>query len=158
MDLKKTLEQIVLENLENENIFLVDIVISGGGNGQKIQILIDGDEGVDIDQCAELSRKVGNEIENIDLLANAYVLEVSSPGFDYPLQNLRQLKKNIGRRVQVALMDNKIIKGKLLEVKEENLKIGEEKKSKIKGKAPEIKEVELKLTDIKKTNVLASFK
>ncbi|CAN5457910.1 N/A [soil metagenome] len=158
MDLKKNLEQIVLEKLEDEKIFLVDILISGGDNAQKIQILIDGDEGVDIDQCAVLSRKVGNEIEISGLLSNAYILEVSSPGLDHPLQNLRQLRKNIGRRVQVALSDNKVIKGKLLEVKDDKIKVGEEKKSKIKGKAPEVKEVELNLIDIKKTNVLASFK
>lgn len=158
MDLKRKLEELVLENLKNENLFLLDILISGGEGAQKVLVLLDGDEGVDIDECALLSRKLGEEIESQELISNAYILEVSSPGLDYPLQNLRQYKKNVGRNIKTTLLDEKIIKGKLLEVNEDVLKIGEEIPSKVKGKAPEIKEIEIPFQNIKKTNVLASFK
>jgi ribosome maturation factor RimP len=105
-----------------------------------------------------LSRNVGERIEEANLISNAYVLEVSSPGLDYPLQSLRQYKKNIGRTLKVVLENDKIIKGKLLNVTEEGIKVGDEKKSKVKGKAPEITELEINFKEIKKTNVLASFK
>ncbi len=158
MDLKRKIEEIVLKNLDNEKLFLVDVVVAGFPGTQKIQVLLDGDEGIDIDQCAEISRSLAGELEELEIITDAYVLEVSSPGFDYPLQSLRQYQKNVGRVVKVVLNTDKILKGKLLNANSEKIKISEEKKSKVKGKPPVYTEIEIDIKDIKKTNVLASFK
>jgi ribosome maturation factor RimP len=158
MDLKRKIEEIVLKNLDNEKLFLVDVVVAGFPGTQKIQVLLDGDEGIDIDQCAEISRSLAGELEELEIITDAYVLEVSSPGFDYPLQSLRQYQKNVGRMVKVVLNTDKILKGKLLDANSEKIKISEEKKSKVKGKPPVYTEIEIDIKDIKKTNVLASFK
>lgn len=158
MDLKRKIEEIVLKNMENEKLFLVDIVLSGSGSTQKIQVLLDGDEGIDIDQCAAISRALAGELEELDLITDAYILEVSSPGFDFPLQSLRQYQKNVGRIIKVTLNTGKTLKGILLEATEDKVKISEEIKSKVKGKPPGYTEIELDLKDINKTNVLASFK
>lgn len=158
MDLKRKIEEIVLNNLEDDNLFLVDVNIAGGPGTQKVQVLLDGDEGIDIDQCAAISRALASEIEEFDLIPDAYILEVSSPGFDHPLQSLRQYKKNVGRSLKIILNTDKVLKGKLLEATEGKIKINEEKKSKVKGKPPVFTEIEIDIKDIKKTNVLASFK
>ena len=158
MDLKRKIEEIVLKNLDNEKLFLVDVVVAGFPGTQKIQVLLDGDEGIDIDQCAEISRSLAGELEELEIITDAYVLEVSSPGFDYPLQSLRQYQKNVGRMVKVVHNTDKILKGKLLDANSEKIKISEEKKSKVKGKPPVYTEIEIDIKDIKKTNILASFK
>ena len=62
-------------------------------------------EGVSIDQCAAISRLVGLALEVDEVFADAWVLEVSSPGFDRLFFEPAQLKPYIGREIDVALVD-----------------------------------------------------
>ncbi|MBR3881180.1 MAG: hypothetical protein IKJ34_06285 [Mailhella sp.] len=62
-------------------------------------------EGVSIDQCADISRLVGLALEVDEVFADAWVLEVSSPGFERVFFEPEQLKPYIGRDVDVALLD-----------------------------------------------------
>ncbi len=117
MQLTDTITEIVGDNLENEQHFLVDVLISAGGGPKKIQILIDGDEGIDIDTCASLSRTVAGILEEKDLVDIQYTLEVSSPGVDYPLKSERQFQKNIGRWLKLELPEGPVV-GKLKDVTE----------------------------------------
>ncbi|WP_446424324.1 hypothetical protein [Mailhella sp.] len=62
-------------------------------------------EGVSIDQCADISRLVGLALEVDDVFADAWVLEVSSPGFERMFFEPAQLSPYIGRDIDVALLD-----------------------------------------------------
>lgn len=163
--LKQKIEGIVQKNLPHDKLYLVDVILPGGKNTKKILVLIDGDEGVSIDTYTKMSRALSTELDEMDLLEQAYVLEVSSPGVDHPLQLKRQYHKNIGRNVKVVLQDETILTGKLLAVSEENITIAEGnmpkkgKKQAPLNKSPEagINEVIIPFSDIKKTNVLVSF-
>jgi len=62
-------------------------------------------EGVSIDQCADISRLVGLALEVDEVFADAWVLEVSSPGFERVFFEPEQLKPYIGRDIDVALLD-----------------------------------------------------
>ncbi|MCR6639771.1 MAG: ribosome maturation factor RimP [Sporocytophaga sp.] len=128
MKIEEKILQIAEKNLSSDDLFIVDLVITGNSGRQKISITLDGDNGVDIDTCAYLSRKVGNEIEETNLIDAAYVLEVSSPGIDQPLKLKRQYYRNIGRRVSVTLLDDSQINGLLKEVNEELIVLDAEKK------------------------------
>ncbi|MFA0961696.1 ribosome maturation factor RimP [Roseivirga sp. BDSF3-8] len=153
-DLKTHIANLVEENLPDESAFLVDIIIKGTNTGKKVLILIDGDQGVSIDTCADISRKVGNDLEENDLVDSAYTLEVSSPGLDHPLASIRQYRKNIGRRVRITLEDDKEAVGELLEVHDDKVLINKE--TKVKRKINK-KETEIPFNDIRKTIVLVSF-
>ncbi len=143
--------------IDQEKYFLVDIQATSAGSRGKLVVLLDGDEGIDIDVCGEVSRQLGQLIEEQDLMPEAYILEVSSPGIDFPLQSVRQYRKNIGREVKILLQDGKEVKGHLLTVDDTQVVIKEVKK--IKGhKKPEILETAVTYENIKKTNVLVSFK
>lgn len=155
MELKERIEAIVQENIKSEDHFLVDIVVSSKQGPTKILILIDGDQGINIDDCAALSRSVGYYLEEQEVLDNKYRLEVSSPGVDYPLKNVRQYKKNIGRKVKITTSENGEMTGVLKEVREESVLLDRETK---KGKKIELSEVELPLQEIEKTIVQISFK
>ncbi len=155
MDLQKKLEKIVESNIDNEAHFLVDVSIFGNKGKKKVKILLDGDEGVSVDDCSRLSRKVSDIIEEEGVIEAAYILEVSSPGVDYHLKFKRQYTKNIGRRLKVVLSDGGEQKGELLEVKEDTILVKAEKKNK---KKIDYSEVEIAFDDINKTNVLVSFK
>jgi ribosome maturation factor RimP len=157
MKIEEKILQIAEKNLSSDDLFIVDLVITGNSGRQKISITLDGDNGVDIDKCAYLSRKVGNEIEETNLIDAAYVLEVSSPGVDQPLKLKRQYYRNIGRRVSVTLLDDSQINGLLKEVNEELIVLDAEKKDKSSKKII-IESRQIAFSDIKKTNVLVSFK
>lgn len=157
MKIEEKILQIAEKNLSSDDLFIVDLVITGNSGRQKISITLDGDNGVDIDTCAYLSRKVGNEIEETNLIDSAYVLEVSSPGIDQPLKLKRQYYRNIGRRVSVTLLDESQINGLLKEVNEELIVLDAEKKDKA-SKKNIIESRQIAFSDIKKTNVLVSFK
>jgi ribosome maturation factor RimP len=158
-DLKAKIEEIVIANLGKEELFLVDIEIGGSQAMKKITVLLDGDNGVTIEDCAFISRKLGAYIEETSLIDTAYLLEVSSPGIDQPLKLKRQYVKNIGRRVSIVLTNENLKTGKLEEVKEDRILIQEEipEKPGAKNKKIKLVPVEIQFNEIKKSNVLIAF-
>lgn len=154
MDLKDKIISLVESNLE-ESHFLVDVVISAKRGPKKVLILLDGDHGVTIDHCARLSRILGQLLDEEELIDDKYMLEVSSPGVDYPITLDRQYRKNIGRNIKVSLKDGTEAKGKLMEVNENGILLDREKK---KGKKMEYELSKLLFLEIDKSIVQVSFK
>ena len=72
MEIRRELEKIVVDNLDNDALFLVNIEISENKGPKKVRVLVDSDEGLSIDQCAALSRKIGQVIEEKELIENAF--------------------------------------------------------------------------------------
>jgi len=155
MDLHSIIEDYLKEIIDDPQYFVVEIVISGNDR-KKIVVLIDGDEGVNIDYCASISRQLGHRLEENAVLDNAYILEVSSPGLDHPLTTTRQYIKNIGRDVKVET-EAKTMKGELLTVEKDSIMINQIIKEKGKNKKVE-EETNIPFSDIIKTKVLVSFK
>lgn len=156
MSLNHILEEIVIKHLPDESHFLVDIQLVEKGSKPQLKVLIDADEGVSIENCAFVSRMVGEEIEAKELLPEAYILEVSSPGIDFPLSSKRQYAKNIGRNLKLTFDDGKETEGKLLEVGVSEIKLMT--KFKEKGKKAQEQELTIPFEQIKKSIVLVSFK
>lgn len=156
MNLNHILEEIVIKHLPDDNHFLVDIQLVEKGNKPQLKVLIDADQGVSIENCALVSRQIGEEIEAKELLPEAYILEVSSPGVDFPLGSKRQYIKNIGRNLKLTLVDGKEIEGKLLEVGVSDIKLVI--KVKEKGKKAQEQDLTVPFEQIKKSIVLVSFK
>ena len=156
MEIRRELEKIVLDNLDNESIFLVNIEISTDHGPKKVKVLVDSDQGLNIDHCAQISRKIGHVIEEQELIKSAFTLEVSSPGLDYPLKFRRQYLKNVGRRLKVLLNDDNEKTGELVQVGDHSIVMNAEQKGKNRKIA--FVETEINFSDIKKTNVLVSFK
>lgn len=147
-------KELVAEKIaDREDLFLVDASMQPGG---KLIILLDGDNGVSIQDCVAVSRHVGFHLEEEDLIADAYNLEVSSPGVDIPLVSVRQYRKNIGRSLQIKLIEGTEKEGKLLDVSEEAITV--EEKIKEKGKKAVSQQTEIPFTQIISSKVLISFK
>lgn len=155
MDLKEHLESLVEGYLHGSEYFLVNVLIAGGKSVPKIIVWLDGDTGVSIDKCAEVSRWLGKRIEDENLIETAYTLEVSSPGIDQPLKLLRQYKQHVGRNLRITLIDGSTKTGKLEEIKENSLLLTEVTKGKKKEITNPVVEIDTK--DIEKAFVLISF-
>lgn len=155
MDIKDFVEKAALESLKDESYFIVDVLVKGLTSKAKILVLLDSDNGVNIDECADLSRAIGMKMELEEVFDDPFVLEVSSPGLDHPLKFKRQYQKNVGRELKLTMLDGTIEKGKLIEVGEESIKFEKEIKEKKKVTA---EMVEISFDSIDKANVLVSFK
>ncbi len=68
-----------------------------------VRIYIDSDNGINVDDCAKLSRQVSSVFDVEDPILGEYNLEVSSPGMDRPLFTLDQFKRYVGGQVKVRL-------------------------------------------------------
>ena len=79
-------------------------------------ILLDSDEGITIQECADISRSLDQELEAVETPETNYALEVSSPGLDQPLRLPRQYQKNVGRDLKVTLETGQALTGTLVEV------------------------------------------
>jgi ribosome maturation factor RimP len=154
MDLKAQLMTWTEASLVNPSLFLVDIVLSAR-NLSKITVIVDGDQGVTIDECTRISRELSARLDELNLEAEHYVLEVTTPGLDQPLRLTRQYRKNIGRGVKVHLNDKRIETGILIDVEDHQIAIRQEWKE---GKVMQQKLVPLAFSEIEKTYVVISFK
>ncbi|SEO89104.1 ribosome maturation factor RimP [Trujillonella endophytica] len=84
---------------------LEELVVTPAGRRSVVRVVLDRDEGVTLDDVAEVSRAVSDALdENEGELGRApYVLEVTSPGVDRPLTEQRHWRRNVGRLVTVAV-------------------------------------------------------
>jgi ribosome maturation factor RimP len=155
MELKEYISNLAQGFLPDDSYYLVEVIIKGSDARQKVLVLIDGDNGVNIDVCASISRQIGHNLEENETIDKAYTLEVSSPGIDHPLLLTRQYKGRIGKRLKITLKTGDEVTGKLLTVMEEFLIVLKET---IKGKKTETEEIELTFNEIEKSFVLISFK
>ena len=73
------------------------------GRRSVVRIYIDAEEGVNVDDCARVSRQVASIFDVEDPIAGEYTLEVSSPGMDRPLYSCDQFQAYVGHLVSVKL-------------------------------------------------------
>lgn len=152
MDLKEKIKELTLASLASPAHFLVDVVVSKH-KPMKFTVILDGDSGITIDDCANVSRAVNDSLES--LIEDQYFLEVSTPGLDHPLKLKRQFEKNKNRKLKVHKTDKSIVLGTLQQVSEEKILIDAEIKE---GKKIETKAMEIPFAEIEKAFVTVSFK
>lgn len=75
----------------------------GFGGRSLVRVYVEVENGVSIDQCAELSRLLGLTLDVEDVIPGAYVLEVSSPGLERTFFTAGQLARTVGQRVEITL-------------------------------------------------------
>ncbi len=83
---------------------LEDLVVTPAGRRSVVRVVVDRDQGVTLDDIAEVSRAVSEVLDaNDDGMGTPYVLEVTSPGVDRPLTEPRHWRRNTGRLVTVTV-------------------------------------------------------
>jgi ribosome maturation factor RimP len=121
-----------------------------------ISVFVDGDAGITIEKCVQINRALYKKIVEQGICNDGeFSLEVSSPGVDEPLLLPRQYVKNIGRSVEIEMLDGRKLEGKLLSADETSIQLEEEKG---KGKKKEINQHFLLIKDIQSTIVKLIFK
>jgi ribosome maturation factor RimP len=151
---KDQVETLLNDGLEEDgSLFLIDFTISADN---KINVIIDGDNGVTVKDCIKISRAIEHNLDRED---QDFSLEVASAGASSPLVLPRQYKKNIGRKLAVKSGDE-IFEGNLTEVTEENIVLewkAREPKPIGKGKVTVQKRKEIDFSEIKEAKVILKF-
>ncbi len=138
---------------EDESLFLIDFSISPDN---KINVVIDGDNGVTVSDCVKISRSIEH---NLDREEVDFSLEVASAGATAPMVMPRQYKKHIGRKLAVETEETKY-EGNLTAANEEHIVLewkAREPKPIGKGKVTVQKRQEIDFSDIKKAKVVLKF-
>ncbi|MFF3396570.1 ribosome maturation factor RimP [Streptomyces sp. NPDC002669] len=105
-----------------EQLDLEEIEVSRAGRRRVLRIIVDSDEGVELDACAELSRAISEKLDETDAMGDGeYVLEVSSPGADRPLTEHRHYVRATGRLAKLHLHEGGELVARILAVDEEGL-------------------------------------
>ncbi len=149
------IESLILDKLEADDVFVVNLSISPSN---AISVSLDSEKGIPVSYCIDISRLIEH---NLDREEEDFSLEVSTAGLSEPLKLPRQYKKNIGRNVDVITDEDKKLTGKLIEADEIGFTIEIEEKVKLEGK----KKKELRITpqmfkfeDVKSVKIVVSFK
>jgi len=104
---------------------LLGIEYISAGNNSVLRLFIDHENGIDVDDCAEVSRQVGAILDVEDPISSEFNLEVSSPGLDRPLFDKSHYEAVIGETIEVKLSiplnGRRKFKGNLVAVENDTL-------------------------------------
>ncbi|MBA6231022.1 MULTISPECIES: ribosome maturation factor RimP [unclassified Colwellia] len=104
---------------------LLGIEYISAGNNSVLRLFIDHENGIDVDDCAEVSRQVGAILDVEDPISSEFNLEVSSPGLDRPLFDKPHYEAVIGEIIEVKLSiplnGRRKFKGRLVAVENDTL-------------------------------------
>ncbi|MFD0049347.1 ribosome maturation factor RimP [Actinomycetes bacterium NPDC127524] len=108
-------EELVLPILEELNLELVEVEYVKEGKSWFLRVYIDKETGVDIEDCGNVSEKLGEKLDETDPITQNYFLEVSSPGAERPLKKEKDFEKAIGKNVYIKtyepILDEKEFEG-----------------------------------------------
>jgi ribosome maturation factor RimP len=117
-DSRVRLVQLLTPVAEAAGLDLEDVTVSPAGKRRVVRVVVDKDGGSTLDDIAAVSRAVSDVLDEAEtsepeLLAGAYVLEVSSPGVDRRLTLPRHWRRNAGRLVEAHLADGSTVTGRV---------------------------------------------
>ena len=150
----KYITGLIEEKIARTEIFIVEVSITGDN---KINVIVDSENGIKIDDCIAISRQIES---NLDREKEDFELEVSSAGIGSPFKIEKQYLINLNKNVEVLLKSGEKIKGTLKSHNSGSIALEYEKRVKIEGKKKkqvinEIKEIEI--INIKSTKLILSL-
>jgi ribosome maturation factor RimP len=94
---------------------LESVRVSAAGRRRVLRVVVDGDQGVSLDDAATVSRQLSAALDSTPVMGDfPYTLEVSSPGVDRPLTDPRHWRRSVGRLVQVAVGEAGPVTGRVV--------------------------------------------
>ncbi|PSL01138.1 ribosome maturation factor RimP [Haloactinopolyspora alba] len=111
------LRRIIDPVVTAEGLDLEDVELTQTGKRSQLRIVVDSDEGVDLEHCAEVSRLIARALDDSDAMGDdPYTLEVGSPGVSRPLTLPRHWSRAVGRLVRVRFhgSDRQAVTGRVV--------------------------------------------
>lgn len=151
MSLVQSISELIKPAVLSAGYFLEEVQTASPGSHRIITCVIDGQSPLNLDQVTVVSRLISELLDEAIFMGETpFTLEVTSPGVDRPLTEVRHWRKNLTRLVKVILEDGTTTTGRLTEFNEETATLVEN----IKGR---IKSHQIKFADIKRAVVEIEF-
>ena len=118
MKLDQTVQDELAAMVAGEGLELLATEVAGSGPKTVLRLIVDGPDGVNLDQCASVSRQASVMLDVEDPVKHRYTLEVSSPGLDRKLYREEDYERYVGHRVHIRMApsfrDHRSVAGELL--------------------------------------------
>lgn len=119
------LRGLVAAVVDRAGLDLEDLIVSRAGRRTVVRVVVDCDGGVSHQELSEVAHDISVRLDQAEaagdqISADAYTLEVSSPGVDRPLTEPHHWRRNIGRLVTVRL-DNRVTTARIVDVSERGI-------------------------------------
>lgn len=137
------------------SLFVVSLAVSDAIR-PKVTVTLDGEQGLGIDECAQISRRLARRVEEEYGEEISYTLEVTSPGADQPLRDPRQYTRHVGRSLSLKMADGTEKTGVLEAADATGIQLAEEVKEKNKKKT--LPAAFVPFATISEAKVVISFK
>ena len=102
-DYETKTEQLLAPIAEANQVSIYDVEYVKEGSDYYLRAYIDKPEGVNIQDCENVSRALSDALDEKDFIPDAYILEVSSPGLGRTLKKDKHLQASIGQEVEIKL-------------------------------------------------------
>lgn len=122
--------EVVEPVVHEAGLALEDITVSAAGRRSVVRIVLDlGDDAVgslDLDTLGSVSRGISAALDQSDPVHGEYVLEVSTPGTDRPLTELRHYRRARTRLVRLTMRDGSVVQGRMVDAQAEAYRLEDE--------------------------------
>lgn len=112
--------EVVGPVVEAAGLYLEEVIVTRAGNTSVVRITVDLPDdalgSLDSDRLGDASRAMSAALDEDDVVAGAYTLEISTPGTSRPLTELRHFKRARTRLVTLKMMDGGRVEGRLTDV------------------------------------------
>ena len=126
------IKEVIEPVLKEEQVELVKLIFRKEAGKQVLRILADKESGIQMADCVRLNQRIGQVLDEANIIQESYIIEVDSPGIDRLFETKRDYQRAIGRLVRVTLnekiQDKKEYIAKLEEVSDRGVKIDVKKK------------------------------
>lgn len=133
----------------DEGLELLATEVAGSGPKAVLRLVVDGPDGVTLDQCASISRQTSAMLDVEDPIRHSYTLEVSSPGLERKLYRREDYARFVGQRVKVRMhptfREHRLVTGELLDAGSAAVRISDDSGSEIELPLDEIFEARLEV-------------
>ncbi len=125
---KSICEEKIVPIIEDMGYEVIEIEYAKKSDGMNLTFYIDKDEGIDIQDCELVSKKIDPILDEINPTDDVpYILNVSSPGIDRPLTKERDFIRNLNKEISITLFSKmngkKVFEGILISYDDKNITI-----------------------------------
>ena len=150
---KEDIEQTIIPDIEALGYELEYVESVKEGQNNILRVVIDKPSGLlTTEDCEKVSRKIEDKVDGLVKMEDGYILEVSSPGLERTLKNIKLYRKYIGKEILVKLYKKldgtKELTGKLVGVSDDDSAIELETNGNV---------ISLKLAEIASANTIYNF-
>ena len=134
MSLTQSITDLISPAVTEAGFYLEEVQIASPGSHRTVTCVVDGPTPLNLDQVTVVSRIISELLDADDFMGETpFTLEVTSPGVDRPLTEVRHWTKNLTRLIKTTLNDGTIITGRLTEFDDANATLVENIKGRIKN-------------------------